>query len=54
MKEYWLVDPETETVSILRPRDGALVLDCTLGRGERLRAAVVAGFEVDLDDIFSS
>jgi len=54
VKEYWLVDPVAETVSILRPRAGALVVAHTFGRNETLRSPLLAGFELDLDDVFSS
>lgn len=55
MKEYWLVDPAAETVSILRPRAGALEVARTFGRNETLRSPLLAGFQLDdLDDVFSS
>ena len=54
VKEYWLVDPVAETVSLLRPRSGALALARTFGRNETLRSPLLAGFELDLDDVFSS
>ena len=54
VKEYWLVDPAAETVSLLLPRDGDLVVSYTFGRNETLRSPLLAGFELDLDDIFSS
>ena len=52
--EYWLVDPVAETVSILRPRGGALVVVRTFGREQVLRSPLLAGFELDLHAIFSS
>ena len=54
VKEYWLVDPAAETVSILRPSAGALVVTRTFGRNETLRSPLLAGFELDLDDVFSA
>ena len=54
VKEYWLVDPAAETVSLLLPRDGDLVVSHTFGRNETLRSPLLAGFELELDDIFSS
>ena len=53
VKEYWLVDPAAETVSLLLPRDGDLVVSYTFGRNETLRSPLLAGLEIDLDDIFS-
>ena len=54
VKEYWLVDPVAETVSLLRPRSGALAAARTFGRNETLRSPLLAGFELALDDLFSS
>ncbi len=52
--EYWLVDPATETAWIHRLQDGALEVAHMFRRGQMLRSPLLAGFEVDLDDIFSS
>ena len=52
--EYWLVDPAEGTVSIHRQRGGALTLTRTFGRGETLRSPLLAGLNIDLDDVFSS
>ena len=54
VKEYWLVDPAAETVSILRPRAGALEVARTFGRNETLRSPLLASFQLALDDGFSS
>jgi Uma2 family endonuclease len=53
VREYWLVDPAAETLSILRPRGGTLLVARTFGRAETLQSPLLAGFELDLDDIFS-
>ena len=49
--EYWLVDPAAETVWIHRPRSGALTVAHTFGREQTLRSPLLAGFELDLDDV---
>ncbi len=54
VKEYWLIDPTAETVWIHELRDGALTVTQTIGREQTLRSPLLAGFEVDLDDVFSS
>ena len=54
VKEYWLVDPAAETVTILRPRAGALEVAHTFGRNETLRSPLLAGLALGLEDIFSS
>ena len=50
--EYWLVDPAAETVWIHCLRDGALVVAHTFGREQTLRSPLLAGFELDLDNVF--
>ena len=54
VREYWLVDPAAGTVWIHRPRDGALAVARTFGRGRTLRSPLLAGFELDLDAVFAS
>ena len=51
--EYWLVDPAAETVWIHRPRAGVLAVAHTFGREQTLRSPLLAGFELDLNDIFA-
>ena len=52
--EYWLVDPADETIAIHRLREGALVVAHTFGRGQTLRSLLLAGFVLDLCDVFPS
>ncbi len=52
--EYWLVDPTDETIAIHRLRDGALAVAHTFGRGQTLRSPLLAGFALDLRDVFPS
>ncbi|MCY4027136.1 MAG: Uma2 family endonuclease [Acidobacteria bacterium] len=52
--EYWLVDPMVETVSLHRQRAGGLAATHTFGRDQTLRSPLLAGLELQLDDIFSS
>ena len=51
--ECWLVDPAAEMVSVHCPRGGALVAVRIFTRGEVLRSSLLAGFALDLNDIFS-
>lgn len=51
--EYWLVDPAAETVCIHCPREGALMVARTFGRGEVLRSPLLEGLALAADDIFS-
>ena len=52
--EYWLVDPADETIAVHRLQDGALAVAHTFGRGQTLRSPLLAGFELDLRDVFPS
>jgi Uma2 family endonuclease len=52
--EYWLVDPTADTIWIHRQRAGVLTLTHTFGREQTLRSPLLAGLELDLDDVFSS
>ena len=54
VEEYWLVDPEAETVWIHRLQDGSLEVAHTFGREQTLCSPLLAGFELDLDDVFAS
>ena len=53
VEEYWLVDPEAETVWIHRLQDGSLEVAHTFGREQTLCSPLLAGFELALDDLFS-
>ncbi len=52
--EYWLVDPAAATVWIHRQRGGVLAVRRTFGREQTLRSPLLAGLELDLDDVFLS
>ena len=52
--EYWLVDPIAETVSIHRQRPDVLAATPTFAREQTLRFPLLAGFELRLDNVFSS
>ena len=52
--EYWIVDPELETVKVYRLRDGAYGKPLLLSRddGDVLESPMVAGFQCNLSVIF--
>jgi Uma2 family endonuclease len=52
--EYWIVDPNAETVAVHRQRNGRLELAETFRRHETLRTALLDGLQLKLDDIFAS
>ncbi len=52
VKEYWLVDPYAETVTVLLLGDGDYEEVNTYRKGETLTSPTLEGFAVKLDDIF--
>ena len=52
--EYWIVDPRSETIVVLRLQDGAYVEHGVFGRGARATSALLAGFAVDVDAVFDA
>ena len=52
VKEYWLVDPEAETVEVLVEGAQALLLHATHGRGESLTSPLLPGLAIDLEQVF--
>ncbi len=50
--EYWLVDPDARTVTVLRLDDGAFAEVAHYGAGQTLTSPTLVGFTVNLDDIF--
>ena len=52
VREYWLVDPDTRTVTVLLLDDGAFVEVAHYGTGQTLTSPTLAGFTVNLDNIF--
>ncbi|HEB51633.1 MAG TPA: hypothetical protein ENI87_00085, partial [bacterium] len=46
-RERWLVDPESDTLTVIDPRHGPLAAPSALGRGARRRALVA---EVSMHD----
>ena len=53
VQEYWLVDPDSQTVEVLTS-DGQLLVPCaTYRRGEALVSPLLQGLAVELDTIFS-
>ncbi len=52
VREYWLVDPEAETIEVLTRSGRGLGLRATYRRGETLASPLLAGLTLDLDQIF--
>jgi Uma2 family endonuclease len=55
VREYWIVDPELETVEVYRMADSGYVRAAELSReaDEALASPLLPGFQLKLSDIFS-
>ena len=51
VEEYWIVDPEARTVEVFTLREGAYEALGKWGTGETARSALLAGFEVAVDEM---
>ncbi len=54
VQEYWLVDPENKTVEVFVFQEGTYELLGKWGPGEVAKSALLAGFEVAVDKIFTA
>ena len=52
IKEYWIIDPEAETVEVLFLESGQYQLAMRRGKGEQVGSRLLPGFEVSVDDLF--
>ena len=52
VREYWIVDSDAATVSVLLLEDGKLKVAGVYGEGDTLSSAVMGGFSVALADVF--
>lgn len=53
VREYWLVDPDGDTVEVLTLGDQGLTLAATYRRGEVLASPLLEGMSLELDQIFA-
>jgi len=52
--EYWIVNPQTDTITVLRLRGDAYEEAGTYRRGESAASALLAGFSVDVAAVFDA
>ena len=52
--EYWIVDPQTETVSVLTLDGGAYTAHGEFPRGRRADSRLFPGFDVAVDEVFDA
>ena len=52
VREYWLVDPDARTVTVLRLDGGAFEVVGLYGEGQTMTSPTLEGFTADLNEIF--
>ena len=52
VEEYWLVDPEAATISVLLLRENAYAEAATCTAGQTLTSPMLDGLSINLDDLF--
>ena len=50
--EYWIVDPQTETITVLRLEGSVYVEAGIFVRGQQATSVILAGFSVDVNAVF--
>ncbi len=50
--EYWMVDTEEKTITVLLPGKRGLVVADVYGKGETLTSATLQGFKLNIDEVF--
>lgn len=48
--EYWIVDPQSKTVTVLKLSGETYVVHGAYGHGDIAESALLDGFRVDIDD----
>jgi len=51
--EYWLVDPQAQTIEVFALEEGTYTLSGKFGPGEGARSQMLTGFEVPVDEVFA-
>ena len=52
VKEYWLVDPDARTVTVLRLGEDAFEVEAIYGEGQTMNSPTLTGFSVSVNEIF--
>jgi len=53
VREYWLVDPDAETVEVLTQGEQGLALFATYRRGDLIASPLLEGLGLEIDQVFS-
>jgi Uma2 family endonuclease len=51
--EYWIVNPQNETITVLRLDNGAYAEHGIFGRGEVATSVILPGFSVNVSEVFA-
>jgi Uma2 family endonuclease len=52
--EVWIVEPEARTIQVLKRQASSYARARPAGPGKKVKSAVLPGFEIKLDDVFSA
>lgn len=52
--EYWIVDPQTHRITVLKLQRSAYVVHGEFGNGQMADSSLLPGFDVNVDDLFAS
>ncbi len=52
ISEYWIADPQSKTVTVLKLSGETYVVHGAYGQGDTAESALLDGFRVDIDDIW--
>ena len=52
VREYWLIDPDLESVEVLTETADGLALSATYQRGQELRSSLLEDLAIDLEQVF--
>lgn len=53
VREYWIVDPKSRSISIYRPSRRGLRLVATLGEQDEITTPLIPGFALDVASVFA-
>jgi len=51
--EYWIVNPQNETITVLKLENGAYIEHGVFVRGQEATSLILPGFKVNVDDVFN-
>jgi len=52
VKEYWVIQPEMENLTVYTLKEGKYVASRLFTRGDVVKSSCIEGFELDLEDVF--